>query len=155
MCRGPIEHSTSSQATQARGIHMFTTLIIQDDATFRQLLKEGLCARFPVMVVGEASSIAEAMQAMESVLPDLIFVDVRLQGENGFDLVRKIKNDHSRLPVFILTDYDLDEYREAARRSGADHFLVKAAWSWDEITGLVKSLWPKTSFSKEVPAKQV
>jgi len=134
---------------------MFTTLIIQDDATFRQLLKEGLRVRFPVMVVDEARNVGEALQAIKSVLPDLIFVDVRLQGENGFDLVRRIKSDHSEVPVFILTDYDLDEYREAARRSGADHFLVKAAWSWDEVTGLVKSLLPRISTSTEVPAQQV
>jgi DNA-binding NarL/FixJ family response regulator len=133
---------------------MFTTLIIQDDATFRQLLKEGLCARFPIMAVDEASNVAEALQAMQSILPDLIFVDVRLQEENGFDLVRRLKGEYSRIPVCILTDYDLDEYREAARRSGADHFLVKAAWSWDEITGLVKSLLPKTSSGKEAPAAQ-
>jgi DNA-binding NarL/FixJ family response regulator len=134
---------------------MFTTLIVQDDVTFRQLLKEGLCARFPVMVVDEARNSTEALQAIEAMLPDLILVDARLQGENGFDLVRRIKGDHSRVPVLILTDYDLDEYREAARRSGADHFLVKAAWSWDEITGLVRSLLPRPSTSGELPPEKV
>lgn len=130
---------------------MFTTLIIQDDATFRHLLKEGLCTRFPLMAVGEVGNSQEAFRVMESARPDLIFVDVRLKGESGFQLAKRIKSFDSDVPVVIITDHDLAEYREAAVRSGADHFIVKAAWNWDEITKLVKSLLVKIEPYGEMP----
>ena len=133
---------------------MVTALIIQDDSTFRQSLKEGLCTRFPLMAVKEAEGGSEALEAMESTLPDLIFVDVRLQGENGFEVTRLIKSNYSQVPVVVLTDYDLAEYREAAHRSGADHLLVKTAWSWDEVTGLVTSLIMKTRPAKGTKSHQ-
>jgi DNA-binding NarL/FixJ family response regulator len=48
---------------------MFITLIVEDNVTFRQSLKETLCERFPTMVVAEAVYGEEALRKIEAPSP--------------------------------------------------------------------------------------
>ncbi len=77
------------------------------------------------MVIDEASEGNEALQKVRSLHPGLIFMDVRLPGENGFQLTKRIKATYPDIRVIILTGYDILEYREAAIRSGVDGFIAK------------------------------
>ncbi|MBI4774499.1 MAG: response regulator transcription factor [Deltaproteobacteria bacterium] len=119
---------------------MFTTLIVEDNLSFRQSLRTMLSERFPEMNVAEAGDAKEALERIEAPLPDLVFMDIRLPGGNGLELTGKIKQNHSRTTVIILTSYDLPEYREAAREYGADFFIVKDSTSLEEIRVLVESV---------------
>jgi len=126
---------------------MFTTLIVEDNSTFRQSLKDMLLERYPIMKFGEASDGAEALEIIKTLLPDLIFMDIRLPGENGLEITRKIKRDYRQARVIILTNYDLAEYRDAAYRYGADFFLPKNSSTLEEITALVESIFSETGAS--------
>jgi len=119
---------------------MFKTLIVEDSHPFRQLLKENLHERFRSMAIEEASNGVEAMQKIDAFFPDLIFMDIRLPGENGLDLTRKIKKQRPTIKIIILTSYDLPEYRETAQKYGADHFITKGSSTWEEIATLVNSI---------------
>lgn len=119
---------------------MFDTLIVEDNTTFRKSLAEMLRERFSDMRVSEASNSAEAQDMISLRLPDLIFMDVRLPGESGLELTRRIKRLHSKVTVIMLTNYDLEEYREAASKYGADYFMPKGSSSWEEIIGLVQDI---------------
>jgi DNA-binding NarL/FixJ family response regulator len=121
-------------------MEMFKTLIVEDSHPFRQLLKENLHDRFRSMALEEASNGIEAMQKMDSFCPDLIFMDIRLPGESGLDLTKKIKKQCPTTKIIILTSYDLPEYRETAQKYGADHFITKGSSTWEEIATLVKSI---------------
>lgn len=90
------------------------------------------------MEIVEAGDGVEAFQKIEFHPPDLIFMDVRLPGENGLELTRKIKADHPGIIVIILTSYESPEYREAAKRNKADYFFPKDAITNNEIFTLVK-----------------
>jgi DNA-binding NarL/FixJ family response regulator len=79
----------------------------------------------PLADILEAGNGKEALQKTEAFSPDAVFMDLRLPGENGLDVTRKIKAQYPDIIVVILTDYDLPEYRQAATQSGADHFLSK------------------------------
>jgi DNA-binding NarL/FixJ family response regulator len=100
-------------------------LIVEDNVFFLQFLKETLHARLPLADILEAGNGKEALQKTEAFSPDAVFMDLRLPGENGLDVTRKIKAQYPDIIVVILTDYDLPEYRQAATQSGADHFLSK------------------------------
>ena len=126
---------------------MFTTLIVEHNSTFRQSLKDMLSERYPIMKFGEASDGAEALQIIKTHLPDLIFMDIRLPGENGLEITRKIKRDYPQGRVIILTNYDLAEYRDTAYRYGADFFVPKNSSTWEEITALVQSIFSETCTS--------
>jgi len=119
---------------------MCKTLIIEDNATFRQSLREILSNKFPSMLIGEAADAKEAMQRIEDQLPDIIFMDIKLPGESGLKLTEKIKATYPDIIIIILTSYNLPEYRDAAHQYGATHFLTKSSSTSNEIVELVESI---------------
>jgi len=118
---------------------MLKTLIVEDNTTFRQSLKELLCTRFPFMDVEEAGDGEEALQKIAGLVPDIIFMDIKLPGENGLQITKKIKAEYPEIVIIILTYYDLPEHREAAFQCGANHFFSKGT-STQEVVELVQSI---------------
>ena len=121
---------------------MLQVLIVEDKAIFREEFKKWLHTRFPSMVIEEAVDGDEALQKVHGSPPHLIFMDIRLPGANGLQLTRKIKADFPGIHIAILTDYDFPEYRQAAFQYGADRFLVKNSFNYDEVEAFVESICP-------------
>ncbi len=121
--------------------HNFKTLIVEDNVSFRQFLVGMLHEYFPLMVIEDAGDGREALQKVDSFCPDLILLDIRLPGESGLELTKKIKKECPNIIIIILTSYDLPEYREAAARYGADAFMTKGSTTEKEIVKLVKSYY--------------
>ena len=119
---------------------MCKTLIIEDNATFRQSLREILCNKFPSMLIEEAANGKEALQKIGDIPPDIIFMDIKLPDESGLNLTKKIKTTYPRIIIIILTSYNIPEYRDAARQYGATHFLSKSSSTSNQITELVESI---------------
>jgi CheY-like chemotaxis protein len=119
---------------------MYRTLIVEDSAFYRQLLKEALHSRFPKMDITEAIDGMEALQKIDTLLPDLIFMDIKLPGESGLELTKKIKTQYPNIIIIILTAYDIPEYREAAFEYKANYFLSKGSASKGDILALVESI---------------
>jgi len=125
---------------------MLKTLIVEDNATFRQSLKATLETEFPLMVIEEAEDGKEAMERVTTFRPDLIFMDIKLPGETGLDLTKRIKTHDTSIVIIILTSYDLPEYREAAQQYGADYFVSKGSSTREEILELVRSISSNRGF---------
>jgi CheY-like chemotaxis protein len=119
-------------------------LIVEDNAFFLQFLRETLRARFPLLELSEAANGEEAMQKIKVFQPDAIFMDLRLPGENGLELTKKIKADYPGIVIVIITNYDLPEYREAAYESKADHFVSK-----DSLLKIINSIMQDRSIDPE------
>lgn len=124
---------------------MVKVLIVEDNRNFREAFKKSLADYFPSMVIEEAGDGKEALQKASETSPHLIFMDIRLPGMNGLQVTKKIKKDCPGIYIAILTDYDLPEYRQAARQYGADCFFVKDSLKWEEVEALVKLLPPAGS----------
>jgi len=116
----------------------FNVLIVEDNLTFRHALAEILQSQFPGMAIAEARNGVEAFEKIHDFNPDLVFMDVRLPGENGLEITRKIKIERPDIVVMILTSYDLPEYRDVALHYGANHFIVKGSSTFEEISSLIK-----------------
>ena len=117
------------------------TLIVEDNDSFRGILKKSLESLFPSMVIQEATEGNEALRVVDALQPELIFMDIRLPGENDLQLTQKIKKNYPNIKVIILTSYDILEYREAAIRCGANSFIAKDSLDWEQIEKLVRSLF--------------
>ena len=122
---------------------VFKTLIVEDSIFFRQFLKETLNAEFPNIEISEAADGEEALEKVQNLLPHLVFMDIRLPGESGLEITRKIKSQNPDISVIILTSYDLPEYRDAAKQYQADHFLSKGTTTKEDILALVNSILTK------------
>jgi len=118
-------------------------LLVEDNTFFREFLKETMHLRLPSVDILEAANGEEAMQKIETHSPEAIFMDIRLHGESGLELTRKIKTLHPNMIVVILTNYDLPEYRDAAYQSGADHFVSK-----DSFMDMISSILTNQGTSK-------
>jgi DNA-binding NarL/FixJ family response regulator len=98
-----------------------------------------LATRFPSISIEEASNAEGALAEYRKIEPFLIFMDIRLPGKNGLDITSAIKETDPEIEIIILTSYDMPEYREAASRSGANHFLAKGSVTIEVIISLVAS----------------
>ena len=115
-------------------------LLVEDNRIYREAFKDILLQHFPAMSIVEAENADQALQKIKATPPNLIFMDIRLPGMNGLQLTQRVKKDFPKMPVVILTGYDLPEYREAAIQYGADGFLVKESLKWKDVEALVKSI---------------
>jgi len=118
----------------------FRVLIVEDNTLFRKFFKETLHNRFPSVEIYEAIDGEEALLQVETFRVNLIFMDIRLPGENGLQLTKRIKAQYPKIIVIILTGYDLPEYREASFRY-ADYFFSKDSSTTENIFTLVESIF--------------
>ena len=125
------------------------TLIVEDNDSFRQALRSLLSSRYPSMSFREARDGKEALNEVAAFDPDLIFMDIKLPGENGLELTGKIRASNSEAKIIILTSHDLPEYREAARAGGADHFLTKDSSKASEVFALIDNLFFRSAGKRQ------
>lgn len=123
------------------------TLIVEDNALFRKTMLDFLRDTFPSMVVSEAPDGKTALDLLENSPADLIFMDIKLPGENGLHLTEHIKKRFPNVFVVILTSYDWPEYREAAFKFGANYFIMKGSSSNREILDVVHAILDQLGFS--------
>ena len=124
-------------------------MLVEDSSSFRQIVKINLQDQFPSMDIIEAADSTEAFQKIHGHPPNLILMDIRLPGESGLELTRRIKADYPEVTIIILTSYDLPEYREAAIQCKADYFFFKGALTTDGVFTLVKSILLKQGFNAD------
>jgi RNA polymerase sigma factor (sigma-70 family) len=77
-------------------------------------------------VVAEATTGAEAIDAVRRTRPDVVLMDIRMPVLDGLEATRRILATHGAGPrVIMLTTFDLDQYVYAALSAGASGFLLK------------------------------
>src|SRR3954454_25370965 len=81
------------------------TLIVDDEALGRKRLRKLLETESECEVIGECSDGHEAVAAIRSFRPDLVFLDVQMPELNGFDVLAQLKTE--RMPIMVVvTAYD-------------------------------------------------
>jgi len=99
-------------------------LIADDNDVFRGEIKR-LLEGEPEVCVAEAGDGEEALRLAQELRPDIVLMDVVMPRMDGLEATRRIKAVQPETKVIILTVYDEEPYREAARESSADAFLLK------------------------------
>jgi DNA-binding NarL/FixJ family response regulator len=101
-------------------------LIADDHPIFRFGMRTLLTALPDFTVVGEAVTGEEAIQLTETLLPDLVLMDLNMPGMNGIDATARIRAQHPHTAILIVTMLD-DDSVFAAMRAGARGYLLKGA----------------------------
>lgn len=100
-------------------------LIVDDHPVFRDGLRNLLATAEGLRVVGEAEDGAEALEAVESLQPNVVIMDINIPVLNGMQATRQIKSMQSHINVIMLTAYDDDEQIYHAIRTGASAYFPK------------------------------
>jgi DNA-binding NarL/FixJ family response regulator len=102
-------------------------LIADDEALVRGCFRVLIDTEPGMIVVGEASDGAMAVDLARDTRPDVVLMDIRMPGVDGLRATHQIAADPdlTDVHVLILTTFDHDEYVFEALRSGASGFLLK------------------------------
>ncbi len=115
--------------------------VVDDDRAVRFVLATALReAGYEVDGFDSAQSALDALHARP--VPDLLFTDVRMPGEDGLALLDKLKAAHPRLPVIVMSAYTDIASTAGAFRGGAHEFLSKP-FDLDDAVALAERVLPK------------
>jgi PAS domain S-box-containing protein len=101
-------------------------LVVDDSPVVRNRVRRLLADTPGVRVVGEAEGVADAVAAIRLSRPDAVILDLRLKGGTGLEVLERVQDLAPPPRIVLLTNYDQQEYRDAARALGAVHFLDKS-----------------------------
>lgn len=104
---------------------MIEILIVDDQGIVRDGLKMILSLYEEIAVVGEAANGEELLTLLQSKVPDVILMDIRMPVMNGIEATAIVKQLYPGVKVIILTTFDEDEYIFDGLRSGADGYILK------------------------------
>ena len=101
-------------------------LIADDHPIFRFGMRTLLTSMPDMTVVGEAVTGEEAIQLVDTLLPDVVLMDIHMPGTSGIEATAHIRAEHPRTAILIVTMLD-DDSVFAAMRAGARGYLLKGA----------------------------
>jgi two-component system, NarL family, nitrate/nitrite response regulator NarL len=98
--------------------------IVDDHPIMRDGLVHTFRREFGFEVVGQGGTGAEAIEIAETLLPDIIFIDINMPGD-GVTATRVISHSCPAVRIVVLTGYDGEQFVVEALRAGASGFIVK------------------------------
>lgn len=114
---------------------MLKAFIIDDELQSCNFLHKMLLEYFPeVIVSGDASNIEKGLQGIREYQPDIVFLDIQMKGETGFDLLNKL--DKIDFSLIFTTAYD--QYAIKAFRFNAIDYLLKPVMTNELIDAVNK-----------------
>ena len=105
-------------------------LIVDDNPDELEITGRALSKIRQGVTVLTASSGEEALELLRGMieLPSLVFLDLKMPGMSGFDLLRKVRSDErlKKVRIIVVTNSALEADRRESYAAGADWFLQKA-----------------------------
>jgi DNA-binding NarL/FixJ family response regulator len=102
-----------------------SVFVVDDHPLLRQGLALLINQQQDLEVCGEAEEAQAAMRAIGQRHPDILIVDISLNGPDGLDLLKTIRAAYPELPVLILSMHDEAIYAERALRARANGYIMK------------------------------
>lgn len=100
-------------------------LVVDDHPVFREGLVRVLNQEKDVQVAGEAPSLEDAMALAATLKPDLVMVDISLDGSNGVDLTKSLRETYPDIRILVLSMHNEFLHAERALRAGANGYIMK------------------------------
>lgn len=104
----------------------YRVLIVDDHPIVRRGLRDLLEDETDFVVCGEAASLADALWAEHQHEPDLLIVDLALNGRDGLELIQQLRATDRDVPVLIVSMLDEKLYGARALRAGAHGYVMKS-----------------------------
>lgn len=106
---------------------MIRVLIADDHAIVRRGLRQILLETGEIDVAAEASNGREVLDLLSKPICDLVMLDISMPGENGLDVLKRIRQSYPRLPVLVVSMHPEEQYAVRILRAGASGYITKDA----------------------------
>ena len=100
-------------------------LLVEDHVVLRDGIKALVADEDDIEIVGEAGNGREALECIPLLQPDVILMDLSMNGLNGIDATAQIQRDYPDVKVVILSMHDHEEHIFQALRAGAVGYVLK------------------------------
>ena len=131
-------------------------LVVEDDPASAESLKALLEANgFRVQLAKDGG---QAQSAFRMRRPDFVITDLILPGENGFELIDRMKRLDETVPVLVLSAIGLEESKTLTDRLGADGYITKPVASdflLEEIQSIAQRVWERTHLGQQKEEKRI
>jgi DNA-binding NarL/FixJ family response regulator len=111
-------------------------LIVDDHPVVRLGLAEMINREADLTVCGEAAEVTEAMRKMEASHPDVVIIDISLEGESGIELIEHIRARWPSVKMLVSSAHDERVFAGRVLRAGAMGYLSKR----EALTKIVEAL---------------
>jgi len=129
--------------------------IIDDHPIVRDGLTQLINQEKDLMACGEAENAHNAMNAIQSLKPDLVIVDISLQDSSGIELIKDMKQLYPDLYILVLSMHDESFYAERALRAGAMGYVMKQEASEKIIKAIHEILNEKMYISSDITTRML
>jgi len=121
-------------------VSLIRALLVDDEMLARLALRQALASHPDVAIVGECSNAAEAMQAVKTLKPDLIFLDIQMPDLDGFKLLRDLKP--GALPMVVFATAYAQHALRAFDANAVDYLLKPIDQDrFDQMMARVRRHW--------------
>ncbi len=118
---------------------MCANVLVVDDSAFMRNMLKNIITQAGGNVVGEAGDGQEAIDKVNELQPQVVFLDIMMPNVNGLDALKKIKSDHPDIKVVMCTSAGQEKIIAEAVETGASEF-VKKPFKPDEINQVIAKL---------------
>ena len=130
---------------------MTQILIVDDNLVIREAVALIIETEIDLEICGEAQSISEALEQCELLQPDLAMVDLSLKGEDGLDLIRRLKKCAPAVQCIVFSLHDESCYIDGAREAGARGYAIKSSGSEALLSCIHRVCDGQSSFATPEP----
>lgn len=102
-------------------------LLVDDHAVVRAGYRVLLEKEASIRVVGEAESVAQALERLDALQPDVAIVDVTLKDGGGIDLARRMRSEHATVRVIMFSMHDEAIFASRSLEAGASGYVTKSS----------------------------
>lgn len=135
---------TALPAHSALDSHQFSVLVVDDDSTIRNNLREYLTCYHQAsytLSIEEASTAEDAIDKLVNQRYDLIISDINLPDKDGFYVLKEAQHYQPQIKKALITAYDLDTYVEMAKTEKIYNIIIKTApFNFQELSAVVDNL---------------
>jgi DNA-binding NarL/FixJ family response regulator len=144
---------TKTRKKQAATQHK--VLIVDDHPIVRRGLSQLLDQETEFSVCGEAGSATEALDILDRARPDVVLVDITLEGVSGIELIKTIHQRQPEMPMLVLSMHDENLYAERALRAGAKGYIMKQEASEKVVTAIRTVLRGELYVSQNIASRML
>jgi len=145
----------TAKSAQKLKSHQRRILLVDDHAIVREGFAEIINSKPDLEVCGQANAAGRALEAVNRLRPDLVVVDLSLQGGSGLELIKQIKKLHPHLPMLVLSMHDEALYAERCLRAGALGYVMKQEEAGTVMQAVRSVLRGEVHVSKDVRGRML